>query len=52
VVAKIEILFIECVNGVDGPFACEDVTTNSFDKKNLHLKLGSLLEKKVSQLVI
>jgi hypothetical protein len=50
--SKIEILFVEYVNGVDEPLACEDVTTNSFDKKNVHLKLCNLLEKKVSQLVI
>jgi hypothetical protein len=51
-VSKIEILFVEYVNGVDGPFACESMTTNSFGKEKVHLKLGSLLEKKVSQLFI
>jgi hypothetical protein len=49
---KIEILFVEYINGVDELVACEDVTTNKFDKENVHLKLGSLLKKKVSQLVI
>jgi len=43
---KIEILFVEYINGVDELVACEDVTTNKFDKENVHLKLGSLLKKK------
>jgi len=41
---KIEILFVEYINGVDELVPCEDVTTNKFDKENVHLKLGSLLK--------
>jgi len=33
--AEDEILFIESVDGVDGPLACEDVTTNSSDMESV-----------------
>jgi len=39
--AEDEILFIESVDGVDGPLACEDVTTNSSDMESVLWNLAA-----------
>ncbi len=47
---KEEIVVVENVGGVDGPFACEDVATNSSNMENVQPTPGNSLENEVLQL--
>jgi hypothetical protein len=39
-----EIVVVESVGGVDGPFACENVATNNSNMESVHPILGNSLE--------
>jgi len=45
-----EMLFVEHIVAVDGPFECEDVPTNNFNIENVHMEPNSLLENVVCNL--
>jgi len=42
-----ETIFIEDNGGVDEPFTCEDVTTNSLNMKGVHLEPSNLFENEI-----